>query len=147
MGLYAIVLAGGGYCGPLMYGFIADRLGFEWTFSIATIIASVGLIIIFFMMEETNYVRRPGPVIEAVDVADAQEKPAKTAKDDSNETEGISSTPSDAAGPSNTSQAYAGKKPYIKRLALWHPTPGVSVWASTVRTFKYLTWPIIFYAG
>lgn len=130
MGLYAIVLAGGGYCGPLIFGFIADGAGFEWCFYTATILAVVGFFILFFLLEETNYVRQPIEPITEVPLSEDTTK---------------EHPPSETSIEVESSETH--RKSYLQRLAVWHPTPGLSMLGRVKLSFYYFSWPIVVYTG
>lgn len=142
MGVYATVLTAGAYVAPIMFGFIAENLGFKWTFYTATIIAVVGLVIIFFFLEETNYARN-APMI--ISTPGAIKKETITAGLDVKKHDSARAA-SDSEDARQQNIAYT-KKTYIQRLSLWNPTPGPSPITRIVRAFTYLSWPIIFYSG
>lgn len=64
LSLYAFALVGSNYFAPVISGFINDGQGYKWVFYWPTIFCAVGLIFMFFFMEETNYDRKSVGVVE-----------------------------------------------------------------------------------
>jgi MFS family permease len=54
-----------------------------------------------------------------------------------------------AASPalSENGEVYASPKTFVRKLSIWQPTPGQSMLRRAVRVLKFLSWPVIFYAG
>ncbi|KAI0919378.1 hypothetical protein AcV7_006131 [Taiwanofungus camphoratus] len=57
IGLYTLFLFGSNYLAPLIAGFIWNGQGWPWVMYWAAIINAVALVLLFFFMEETNYLR------------------------------------------------------------------------------------------
>ncbi|KAL7420325.1 hypothetical protein Q5752_005294 [Cryptotrichosporon argae] len=70
IGLYAMSLFGSNYLAPLVAGFIADGQGWKWVMYWSAIWNAGGFIILFFLMEETNYIRVAEPESRAADSID-----------------------------------------------------------------------------
>lgn len=58
MGIYGAALFSSNYAAPMLAGFVNDGLGWKWTIIIACIFAAVCFVLMFFLMEETNYERK-----------------------------------------------------------------------------------------
>jgi len=57
MALYSLAIAGASYFGPVISGFISQYAGYVWVFYIPAMFLAVVFVVLFFAMEETNYVR------------------------------------------------------------------------------------------
>ncbi|KAK5312882.1 hypothetical protein LTR93_011153 [Exophiala xenobiotica] len=93
-------------------------------------------------MEETNYHRstvglvEDNGTIDPVTSAEGQEKePAK-----SRESLQVASVQTGVVEP-------ASNKSFVQKLSLWQPPPGQNVFTKAFYSLKYLTWPVIFFAG
>lgn len=58
MGIYGAALFSSNYAAPMLAGFVNDALGWKWTIIIAVIFGAVCFVLMFFLMEETNYERK-----------------------------------------------------------------------------------------
>ncbi|KAH7009089.1 major facilitator superfamily domain-containing protein [Microdochium trichocladiopsis] len=126
MGVYAFTLAGSNYFTPVLSGLIAEYHGWQWVFYWPAIFLGFIFIVLFFLMEETNYTRNysshePASAIFSV----AAESP----------------TLSEAGG------TYPVSKTYMQKLSIWQSSPGQGMFGRALRSVRYLSWPIIFYAG
>jgi len=145
MGLYAFFLAGSNYFAPVICGFIADNQGWKWVFYWPTIFLSVGLIICFFFMEETNYKRSTVGVVETISGTQTPTD-ATVQEKDASKSAVVAGGPQPSDIESGTVQ-YLSKKTQLQKLSLWQPSPGQNVVARAILSLKYLGWPVIFYAG
>lgn len=140
MGLYAFFLAGSNFFAPVICGFIAQYQGWQWVFYWPSIFAGCGILILFFFMEETNYVREHP---EGATATNAH-------KESSNGSE--SGDPEKTVPASDESAAEAGavytKKSYFRKLSLLGPKQQQNTMFRRLwQTLYYLSWPVIFYAG
>ncbi|EKG14623.1 hypothetical protein MPH_08203 [Macrophomina phaseolina MS6] len=58
LGLYALLLAGSNFFAPVIAGFINDGQSWEWVLYWCAIFCFIGFVFLFFLMEETNYLRQ-----------------------------------------------------------------------------------------
>jgi len=136
MGIYAFTLAGSNYFAPVICGFIAEYQGWQWVFYWPAIFLAVTFVFLFFFMEETNYNRKaPAGVMEAA---------LPTASSSMDEKK-----PAAAADPSvsENGEVYAAPKTFVQKMSLWQPSPGQPMLHRALQSLKYLSWPVIFYAG
>jgi MFS family permease len=146
MAIYSLAIAGASYFGPVISGFISQYAGYIWVFYIPAMFLAVVFIVLFFAMEETNYVRQYS---------------GTTTPEDS-ESISLDGTPDIATGKqSSTSrvvpatrvmsavvgQVHRPKKSYWQKMSLWTPTPGPSIPQSALRSLQFLGWPVILYSG
>jgi MFS family permease len=61
MGIYALALLTASYLAPVVAGFIAGGIGWQWVMFLCAIFAAVCFLFLFFFMEETNYDRKVNP--------------------------------------------------------------------------------------
>ncbi|KAI1612551.1 putative MFS transporter [Exophiala viscosa] len=133
MGWYSLSLAGSAYFAPVVCGFIADYAGWKWVFYVPAIFTACVTVFLFFFMEETNYHR---PHIGIVETSQS------IMPEETNEKVGNTATTTPAA----PTEPYH-KKTFLQKLSLWQPIPGENPVTKSVRILKYLSWPVIFYAG
>ncbi|KKK16751.1 MFS transporter [Aspergillus rambellii] len=141
MGLYAFFLAGSNYFAPVISGFIAEYQSWEWVFYWPAIFSGASIVILFFFMEETNYMRKkPGSIPEAPTEAlspspeyvDKEKSPASNAVNQSDPEVG----------------AVYSKKTYLQKISLVGPRQvRNNMFRRLWQTIYYLSWPVIFYAG
>jgi MFS family permease len=144
MGIYALILAGSNYFAPVVCGFVADGQGWQWVFYYPAIFLAVLFVFLFFFMEETNYVRAaaqplPGTTTISATIQVSDTKMGSGEKHQANE-----------LSPSETEsgQVTIGtSKTLIQKLALWGNYPGENMLQRSIRSLRYLGWPVIFYAG
>ncbi|KAF2488544.1 MFS general substrate transporter [Lophium mytilinum] len=146
IGLYALLLAGSNFLAPVFAGFINDGQGWEWVLYWCAIFCGIGFVFLFFLMEETNYIRHtPGtPPNLSSSPSFAQEASPDPEKADLPE-----KTP-----PPSLSEApraiYRPKKTYLNKIALFQSAdlhkPN-ELLAMVTRPLIFLTFPVIFYAG
>lgn len=58
MGIYGAALFSSNYAAPMLAGFVNDALGWKMTIIISVIFAAVCFVLMFVLMEETNYQRK-----------------------------------------------------------------------------------------
>lgn len=140
MGIYAFTLAGSNYFAPVICGFIAEYQGWRWVFYWPAIFLAAVFIFLFFFFEETTYSRKT----PSLDGSRQPDSPGTEAVED-----GKKAPPSDPARPSvEESEAISPMpKTFVQRMAIWKPSPNQNMLQSALRSLKFLTWPVIFYAG
>jgi hypothetical protein len=91
-------------------------------------------------MEETNYNRKTIGIVAAPDTPLSQE----TGKvDDEEKTHSVDALSIDhSAG-----EVSMVPKTFVQKLSIWQPSPGQNMFLRAFRSLKYLSWPVIFYAG
>ncbi|KAF7563531.1 hypothetical protein G7046_g570 [Stylonectria norvegica] len=138
MGIYAFTLAGSNYFAPVICGFIAEHQGWRWVFYWPAIFLAVVFVVLFFFMEETNYNR--------VSVGAAIEPSSSSTETKSHLDE---KTPTDIAEPhlAEIGEVHTTPKTFAQKLSIWQPSPGQNMLHRALRSLKFLTWPVIFYAG
>ena len=146
MALYSLAIAGASYFGPVISGFISQYAGYVWIFYIPAMFLAVVFVVLFFAMEETNYVR----------VYSGTTSPEDSESISLSETTDISAgkqgsvprvIPATRVMSSTVGQVHRPKKSYWQKMSLWTPTPGPSIPASAMRSLRFLGWPVIFYSG
>jgi MFS family permease len=65
MGVYTVTMVNGNHLAPIVGGLAGQYLGWRWIFKLAAIFDGVVLVIIFFCMPETLYVRHNKPRIDS----------------------------------------------------------------------------------
>lgn len=119
MGLYAFSLVGSNFLAPIICGFINDGQGWRWVFFWPAIFCGVAAILLFFLMEETNYDRVHVP-----------------------------KAPDASTGSKAQSESLAkAKKTYLQKLALLDVRRPFTMPARVLTQLRFLTWPIPVYAG
>jgi MFS family permease len=129
MGFYCLSLSGSAYFSPVISGFIADYAGWKWVFYVPAMWSAAVTVFLFFFMEETNYHRPSMGVVETSESITSE-------KGDEKEPNAAIST------ASMTSQ-----KTFLQKMSLWQPCPGDSPFKKSILILRYLSWPVIFYAG
>ncbi|OKL62903.1 hypothetical protein UA08_01191 [Talaromyces atroroseus] len=129
MGFYCLSLSGSAYFSPVISGFIADYAGWKWVFYVPAIWSGVVTVFLFFFMEETNYHR---PSVGVVEISDS----IASEKGDEKE----------ATAAISTSSA-TSKKTFLHKMSLWQTCPGDNPFKKSFLILRYLSWPVIFYAG
>ncbi|RDW81731.1 putative MFS transporter [Aspergillus mulundensis] len=144
MGLYAFFLAGSNYFAPVICGFIAEYHGWQWVFYWPAIFCGASMLVLFFLMEETNYARKsPSMSDPAVAV------PSSTATEDKrNEKAPMPSTPSSRSHSDPEVGVVYNKKTYMQKLSILGPRQARNnMFRRSWQTVYYLSWPVVFYAG
>lgn len=144
MGLYAFFLAGSNYFAPVICGFIAEYHGWRWVFYWPAIFCGAAMVVLSFLMEETNYARqRPSIAGRAVEVSASENDNQKD-----NEKGPMRSTPSSQSRSDPEVGAMYTKKAYMQKLSILGPCQARNnMLRRTWQTVYYLSWPVIFYAG
>ncbi|KAJ4323290.1 hypothetical protein N0V84_004420 [Fusarium piperis] len=139
MGIYSFALAGSNYFAPIICGFIAEYQGWRWVFYWPAIFLAFIFVFLFLFMEETNYNR----VVVSEAVSHASPSVSEHGLDDK------SSPVKEAGRPSlaERGEVYAAPKTCIQKMSLWQPSPGQNMVQRAIRSLKFLSWPVIFYAG
>ncbi|GME65102.1 mfs general substrate transporter [Neofusicoccum parvum] len=163
LGLYALLLAGSNFFAPIIAGFINDGQGWEWVLYWCAIFCFIGFVFLFFLMEETNYVRHtPGtPVSSSPGTSTPTEtekshpneaaEPSKEAQPTSNTTATTHSASSVLeSGSAATHDPTKPRKTYWDKLKLIQPAdlhkPN-QLAGMVYRPLAFLSFPVIFYAG
>jgi hypothetical protein len=139
MGVYSFMLAGSNYFAPIICGFIADGQGWQWVFYWPAIFLAVVFVFMFFFCEETNYNRQ---TIGVVARADSPPFDPSEAGDNEKDMTSIGRPISQEEGI-----VTVAAKTFVQKLSLWNPTPGQDMLQRAVRSLRFLSWPVIFYAG
>lgn len=147
MGFYAFTLAGSNYFAPVICGFIAEGQGWQWVFFYPSIFLGVLFVFLFFFMEETNYVRKTTSVVSVADATLLD--PSKSTDEEKypTTTGPAEKVPSATDDTPVVAEAYPPPRTFVQKLNIWYPTPGRSMISRAIASLKYLSWPIIFYAG
>lgn len=140
MGIYAFTLAGSNYFTPIICGFIAEYQGWQWVFYWPAIFLAVVFVFLFLFMEETNYNRKTTGIVAASDSL-PQEKVGQVGDE-----EKVPSVDGTSAETSVGETAMAPKT-FVQKLSIWSPNPSQNIFQRALRSLKYLSWPVIFYAG
>ncbi|KAL4902562.1 hypothetical protein BDW74DRAFT_169459 [Aspergillus multicolor] len=144
MGLYAFFLAGSNYFAPVICGFIAEYHGWQWVFYWPAIFCGASMIVLFFLMEETNYVRESPSMSEHAPIVPS---PIEN-EDKTNEKILLPSTPSSHSPSDPEVGVVYNKKTYVQKLSILGPRQARNnMFRRTWQTIYYLSWPVIFYAG
>ncbi|KAH7884237.1 major facilitator superfamily domain-containing protein [Phlebopus sp. FC_14] len=132
IGVYTLFLFGSNYFAPLIAGFIYDGQGWHWVMYWAAIINFGSLIVLFFFMEETNFVRTNSEAAEAVDFNSSEEKDDKSSS--------ASPSPGELVGT---------PKSFLQRLALFNGryASNKMLFTMAYRPVVLLRFPVIFWAG
>ncbi|CZT12385.1 hypothetical protein WAI453_001752 [Rhynchosporium graminicola] len=147
IGIYVLATSVGTYLGPLIGGFVSDRLGWRWIAWLSVIVSSCLLLVLFFGLEETMFDRaaQSGTMIQglqhSVDPSSDNEKSGELKK-----------TPSHTA-----SDAPRGKdekpKTYFQRIQFITPAPnlkgtGFKQYISRLfHTLRIFGFPAVIYSG
>ncbi|KXJ87153.1 major facilitator superfamily domain-containing protein [Microdochium bolleyi] len=142
MGIYAFTLAGSNYFTPVICGFIAEYQGWQWVFYWPAIFLAVVFVFLFFFMEETNYIRKN--ISGALPPAESASSEQGVALD---EMEKTISAAAESAPECEAGEIHLPARTYMQKLSLWRPTPGLNMLSRAGRSLRYLSWPLIVYAG
>ncbi|KAJ9623315.1 hypothetical protein H2204_011221 [Knufia peltigerae] len=153
MGVYAFSLAGSNYFTPVVCGFIADRQGWEWVFYWAAIFNGGTLIFLFFFQEETNYMRKTVGIVEedSSGPSPPSERIAVIEEPDSEKNPTFQEIQATRSRTQQEGEIHSKEKSFVQKLSLWSSSPtataGPTMFQRALRSLKYLSWPVIFYAG
>ncbi|KAL6239350.1 hypothetical protein BDW75DRAFT_250861 [Aspergillus navahoensis] len=144
MGLYAFFLAGSNYFAPVICGFIAEYHGWIWVFYWPAIFCGASMVVLWFLMEETNYARQwPNMSDHAVEVSASE-----TNNETNNEKDQMPLTRSSQSPNDLEVGVVYNKKTYMQKLSLLGPRQvRNNMFRRAWQTVYYLSWPVIFYAG
>lgn len=146
MGLYAFFLAGSNYFAPVICGFIAQYQGWRWVFYWPSIFCGGAIIFLFFLMEETNYVRDQiaSATVANVRLGSSHSSPNGSGVDDP---EKVHPTPNQPSSLPEEGAMYT-KKSYIQKLSLFGPKQAQNTMFRRLwQSLYFLSWPVVFYAG
>ncbi|KAK0110129.1 hypothetical protein ONS95_002782 [Cadophora gregata] len=154
IGIYVLATSVGIYLGPLIGGFVSDRLGWRWIPWLSVIISSVTILVLYFCLEETMFDRaaHSGPMIDGVQEA------SHGSKELSSDNEKIGTSGDLKKSTSNTgSNAPRGKdekpKTYLQRIQLITLAPnlkgtGFKQYISRLfHTLRIFGFPAVIYSG
>lgn len=142
MSMYAFTLAGSNYFAPVIAGFIAERQGWQWVFYWPAIFCAFLFLWLFFFLEETNYTRKTNGVVSET----SSPPPESIGEDTEKSLPKTTATPT-ATATMATGETYPPPKTYLQRLSIWNPHPGQAMLPRALLSLRYLSWPVIFYAG
>ncbi|OQV01293.1 hypothetical protein CLAIMM_06674 [Cladophialophora immunda] len=130
-GIYLLTVTAGAYLGPVAAGYIADSQGWRWIWWWTTILLATGLVMFFFLYEETKYIPTIVSNPELVDIlpanaqTDRAKKPvAPTLTTTSGLTVEKCTEEPLTCVTSNTTRMDIEPKSYLKRLSLFTVTSG-----------------------
>ncbi|KAJ9634711.1 hypothetical protein H2204_006160 [Knufia peltigerae] len=152
MGIYALFLAGSNYFAPVICGFIADGMDWKWVFYFPAIFLACALVFCFFFMEETNYRRSTVGIVEELGSSGTQTPVLTDPKDEKTVVDGKNDATSTgdadvASVEKGTFRHGRSHKTFMQKLSLWQTSPGQDMLGRAIQSLKYLSWPVIFYAG
>lgn len=143
MGVYAFSLAGSNYFTPVICGFIADKQGWSWVFIWAAIFNAATFVFLFLFQEETNYTRKTVGIVE-----DISPSPGESAVIEPNSEKNPTFTGAQATrSRTQEGEIHQEEKSFVQKLSVWSPTAGPTMFQRALQSLKYLSWPVIFYAG
>ncbi|RDW87886.1 hypothetical protein BP5796_03580 [Coleophoma crateriformis] len=139
MGLYALCLLGSNILAPIFSGFIYDGMGWRWVLYWPAIGCGFGFLILFFLMEETNFNRHTVGIVEFVASSSNSTK-------ESADQEKMAGIPEPSATAINTHNMYHEKSYWQKLSLLGKPQPN-KLSTMIKRPFTFVSLPVIVYCG
>ncbi|EIW84522.1 MFS transporter [Coniophora puteana RWD-64-598 SS2] len=150
IGMYTLFLFGSNYFAPMISGFIYDGQGWNWVMYWAAIINAVSFVLLFFLMEETNYTRS-----QEKDSNVSDEKRSSSPSEDS---KGLQDVKIPSASPAvisvhersdELSHLTGTPSTYLSRLAIFNKRFGSNdlLLTMTWRPIALLRFPVVFWAG
>jgi MFS family permease len=144
IGVYVLATSIGTFLGPLIAGFIADRLDWQWIGWMSVVISCVTIAVTYFTLEETLFDRSAynGPVIDGVQ---------ETNGDNASETE--KKVSSNRASDPNPESQIEPKKSYWQRIQLITLAPNVKgtgfkqYMTRLIHTLRVFSFPAVLFAG
>lgn len=132
LSLYAFALVGSNYFAPVICGFVNDGQGYKWVFYWPTIFCAVGLIFMFFFMEETNYDRKSVGVVEDI-------SPSQT----------LHGSTTDLAEKGASAEVLGAPmtKTFVQKLSLKDKPRQQLMHHRILLQLRFVAWPNVFYAG
>ncbi|KAK7215766.1 hypothetical protein V2G26_003769 [Clonostachys chloroleuca] len=137
MGFYTFALAGSNYFTPIICGFIAQYQGWQWVFYWPAIFLAFVFVFLLLFMEETNY-NRPVMPSATIQLTTQVTEQAADMKTDLN---------AESSSQAENGEVHFMPKTFLQKMSLWQPLPGQSMVRRAARSLKFLSWPVIFYAG
>lgn len=163
VGLYAFMLMFSNFIAPVVAAPISEGMGWQWVLYWGAIFCGVAMVILFFLFEETNYLREPqtgdGHVMlenavvivddQVSDLHDAQLKTTPLADEKQIETPD-STSGVDLSRDLSRESAGAGRvytpKTFRQKLAIFDKRP-MMLWTMAKRPLLLLRYPAIVYSG
>ncbi|KAG5356265.1 putative MFS-type transporter [Yarrowia sp. B02] len=147
VGLYAFVLMFSNFIAPVVAAPIAEGMGWQWVLYWGAIFCAVALVILFFLFEETNYLRAPVEDHVIVDdrVSELQETPSEEKKASESSTPDENSVEVPAPLSTVDTVTYTPKT-YRQKLAIFDERP-MMLWTMAKRPIMLLRYPAIVYSG
>ncbi|KAE9379967.1 MFS general substrate transporter [Stipitochalara longipes BDJ] len=146
LGMYVLSTSIGTYLGPLIGGFVADRIGWRWIGWLSVIISCVTIVVLFFTMEETLFDRSAydvGTIDGVHEVGEAPSVPSENEKVTS-----LNKSASDVPAAETEK-----KKTYWQRIQLITLAPNVigtgfhQYFSRLLHTLRVFTFPAVWYSG
>ncbi|KAJ3548378.1 hypothetical protein NM208_g1037 [Fusarium decemcellulare] len=148
VGLYALFLVGSNFLAPVISGFINDGQGWQWVLHWCAIFNGIGFIIVFFLMEETNYQRTVTAPVADPDQADVPTDKIPGHASDEEKAARVQSTANTDIGHGtihpSTKKSYFEKLKIIRQQDLRNKVPLTNM---VLRTFSYFSFPVVVFSG
>ncbi|KAF3020140.1 hypothetical protein E8E14_008471 [Neopestalotiopsis sp. 37M] len=144
--IYAFTLAGSSYLAPVLCGFIAEGQGWEWVFYWAAIFLGGAFVLLLLFLEEASYTRVFLGVAQPSSASEARnmKMSADAAPSLKLASSAVPTRPVDA----DEDHVFTiNRKSFCQRLSLWNPIPGQPVGTMLSKSLRFLTWPVVLYAG
>jgi MFS family permease len=148
LGVYVLSTSIGTYLGPLIAGFVADRIGWRWIGWLSVIISCGTIVVLFFTMEETLFDRSAYDVGTIDGVHQTTGNPEHTPENEKNADLNKAHSPSDVPAESTEK-----KKTYWQRIQLITLAPNVvgtgfkQYLTRLLHTLRVFTFPAVLYSG
>jgi MFS family permease len=137
MELYALFLLGSNILAPLFSGFIYNGMGWKWVLYWPAIGCGFGFLMLFFLMEETNYYRK------IIGVVESMESSASSTNDSANNPEKGAKTPASTATNIETGPVYT-RKTFFQKLSLVDRSRPNKLLTMMWRPFTFLSLQLLF---
>ena len=124
-------------CHQIFSGFIYDGMGWKWVLYWPAIGCGFGSIILFFLMEETNYDRKTVGVVHNASPANSVHKSATDSE------KGVQTSPTHDVSSVTTYE----KKTYLQKLGLMDKKRPNNLFKMFWRPFTFVSLPVVVYAG
>ena len=150
LGVYVLSTSIGTYLGPLIGGFVADRIGWRWIGWLSVIISLGTVVVLFFTLEETLFDRSAYDVgtIDGVHQTGDTPHPHHS---ENEKTADLNKSHSSSAVPAESS--VEKKKTYWQRVQLITLAPNVvgtgfkQYISRLIHTLRVFTFPAVLYSG
>jgi MFS family permease len=148
LGVYVLSTSIGTYLGPLIAGFVADRIGWRWIGWLSVIISCCTIVVLFFTLEETLFERSAydiGTIDGVHQTSGTPEPPSENEK-----TTDLNKAPSPSDVPHTDVEK---KKTYLQRIQLITLAPNVvgtgfkQYINRLLHTLRVFTFPAVLYSG